>query len=64
MLITRMIALIYMGMLIESPQKRSQFMGLVNNAGVSMENAIKGFTGSSTPNLPPVEVAPDESEFQ
>lgn len=58
------LALIYAGMLIENPKKREQFMGFVNEAGVSIEKAINSFMsmekGGETKNEAP---EPEPTEF-
>lgn len=38
----QVLMLLYTGMLLESPQKRQQFMGMMNSAGLSVEKVISG----------------------
>jgi len=61
------IILLYAGMLIENPEKRKQFMGLINSAGASIEKTVNGFMskGGAVKNEPAETTAPDEpTEFR
>lgn len=61
--IAQIIALLYAGMLIESPQKRQQFIGFLNNAGVSVEKIVNNFTNKGGV-AKDVSAATEESELK
>lgn len=63
--IAQILTLLYAGMLLESPQKRQQFMGFINNAGVSVEKIISNSMNRGGAVNVPEPAAPEEpAEFR
>lgn len=60
--IAQIAALVYIGMMIESPAKRQQFMKLINGAGAEVEKMMKDFTRKGAVNDVPDTA--DETEFK
>jgi len=57
----QVLGLLYAGTLIENPEKRKKFIGIINGASVSIEKAVNGFMGKGGVADEPTVVSSEET---